>query len=182
MNFKLPIIYLDKIINPGQLKFTLTWGVDDPKDLDLHAIFDVSSTTKCHVFFGKPYCLGTSLKRDVFEGGSKGSESIIIDSLGNYKYMIFVGNFYGTQILESNNTNSIVTTNSINLSNAAVFMYSANFQEPVFSIEIPYIPAGVNVKQKNWWLVLCFDGSLGMKSLIRINKLLENEPKFTDCK
>ncbi len=164
------------------MKFTLTWGVDNPKDLDLHAIFDVSSTTSCHVFFGKPYCLGTSLNQDVTEGGSKGSESILIDSLGNYKYMIFVGNFYGSHLINSNSTGLVQSTNSINLSNAAVLMYSANFQEPIFSIEIPYVPAVTNVKQKNWWLVLCFDGSLGMKSLIRVNKLLEKEPKFTDCK
>ncbi len=59
-------------------------------------------------------------------------------------------------------------------------MYTANFQEPVFSIEIQNI-VGLSSNSNITWAVLCFDGSIGLSSLKKINKLIDTKPSFDYC-
>ena len=59
-------------------------------------------------------------------------------------------------------------------------MYTANFQEPVFSIEIENI-VGINTSNQITWAVLCFDGSIGLSSLKKINKLIDGHPSYDFC-
>ena len=166
---------MNNYLTQGKIKFTLNWE-DNPKDLDLHAKFDVGEKSKCHVFFGRPYCLGVKLNKDVKEGGHSGAESIVVNELGNYKYIIFVGNF-----------KSSFGPSSLQTSQAVVSMYSANFFEPIFSINIPNTSVGINgneeenIEKVNWWLVLCYDGAIGMRSVKKVNKLLVKEPTLADC-
>lgn len=173
-DFSIPSIFLNSKITGNSLKFTLTWD-NKPYDLDLHAKFQVSDSSICHVFFGKSICLGTSISSDIKNGGSKGSEYITISSLGNYKYMIYVGKFRG------NGDDSNIPLQG---SNASISLYSSDYDQPVFTITVPntsVTDTSEEIESMVWWLVLCFDGSQGMKSLNRVNTLLNYEPDYKDC-
>lgn len=155
--------------------FSLSWlSQVGNYDLDIHSKFEVSKFNNCHVFFGKNRCLGTSYFQD-FNYNLNGEESIILRNLGNYNYIIAV-NDYNTY---KNNTNYFSDSNAI------VNVYNKDYKEPYFTLNIPnnYVEdiLGNRNNKYKWWLLFCIDGRVGMKSMKTINKLMEYEPKYSDC-
>lgn len=59
-------------------------------------------------------------------------------------------------------------------------MYTANYKEPVFSIAIENT-IDLNRDGNQSWVVLCFDASIGLSSLKKINRIVNNDPGFNFC-
>ena len=182
----------------GLLRFVLSWP-GAPNDLDIHSFFAVSQTQKCEVYFSKRSCVGVSLDVDNLSGGSKGVETITVNTLGNYIYTIAVNKYVdltGGVVAGENNFN-VNTTATVSLPNiplvqayAKISVYAPGFTDPILTLTAPSFidittvykaDVDTNLDIFDWWLALCFDGSIGVNSVTAINKYMNTKPKFTDC-
>ena len=80
---------LAPIINRGAFRAVLNWS-SVVKDLDLYSFFRVNNFINCNVFFGNRKCVETNLVTDNSNYGSKGGETISVESFGNFMYTFAV--------------------------------------------------------------------------------------------
>lgn len=156
-----------KLIKDRTLRFILTWTGNI--DLDLNAIFPLSNNNICHVFYGNTECLGVKYSKDSKTGSleNNGIEIIDINILGSYQYTIYV-TLYG-----------VFSNQPLYQSKANLSLYTANFQEPVFSIDINN-SIGLSTNKQSW-VGVCFDGATGFSTLRKINEFVDFEPKYNFC-
>jgi hypothetical protein len=191
----LAIIPLTPRLEPGQLRFVLSWP-DAPADLDLHSIFKVSRLTKCEVFFGKKVCGGVGLDIDNIEGGKNGVETITLRDLGKYVYTIAVHRFIddsngksdgeepiADSPVEPNSTNSNIPRIPLKDSKATLSVYVKGFKGPIHELTVPnqLIAPTADAGDYNWWTAFCLDGNVGMRTLTAINELSIEKPNHTKC-
>jgi hypothetical protein len=199
-------ISISPLIPPGQIRFVLSWP-NGPKDLDLYSVFKVSSTSKCEVYFGRKSCVGGTLDAGNKDGGKLGVETITINNLGKYVYMILVNKYIDTchgvaqgdtfSVVQFDDNNPVTSTSStyskapdttLAGSLGTVSVYS-NFVESVFQLTIPNEIKSDNIlsgsvddaKNWNWWLAFCIDGTKGLNSLKTVNKFSKTKPDVSYC-
>lgn len=187
-----PVASLSPEVQEGTLRFVLSWP-DGPSDLDFHAFFKVSSTKKCHVYFGNKNCVGSSLDVDNTKGGKNGVETITINELGNYIYMFYVHRYAdrsnGVAAGEStaagfNPSGSSSQTNAsgteLYQSFAKISIFGYGYHTPIASIDVNTANANGN-NQGKYWAVLCLDGKQGIQSLKVVNTILTSAPNLSTC-
>ena len=161
--------------------------------MDFHAFFKVSSTKKCHVYFGNKNCVGSSLDVDNTKGGKNGVETITINELGNYIYMFYVHRYAdrsnGVAAGEStaagfNPSGSSSQTNAsgteLYQSFAKISIFGYGYHTPIASIDVNTANANGN-NQGKYWAVLCLDGKQGIQSLKVVNTILTSAPNLSTC-
>lgn len=165
MTFQVPSAGMEQIINTETIRFVLSWGTSI--DLDLHSRFAVSSKNICHVFFGNKSCMSMTHSGDKSYDSTirSGMEAISIDKLGSYRYVIYASNYQGNGY-------------DLQLSGGVFSMYTQNFQQPLFTTDVPN---SIESESKRFWIILCLDGSKGISSLKKINKLVNVEPTYNVC-
>lgn len=195
-------VSLTPIITDRVLRIVLSWE-SSPKDLDLHSLFPVSRIRKCQVFFAKRECIGVNLDTDNIMGGTNGVETLTFTTLGNYIYAIAVNKYVDiTDGLAPGeiNVNDNISSNLSPVQNwskiplvqakAKVSVYAPGFSDPILVVNSPTIIDSTTVvdgdasspaDNYDWWMVLCFDGSIGVDSILNVNKFMNKKPTFTDC-
>ncbi len=195
-------ISLTPVMTDNSLRFVLSWE-SSPKDLDIHALFQLSRMQKCEVYFAKKDCVGVTLDVDNLDGGTNGVETITINTLGNYIYTITVNKYVDNSngvapgennVNEDNNTPYRSPTVWANIplyqSKAKVSVYAPGFSDPIKIISVPIIVDDTTVygvmetnnpESYDWWIVFCFDGSEGIDSIVTVNKFKFSKPTLKDC-
>jgi hypothetical protein len=206
----LPIMPMTPIVESGQLKFILSWP-NGPKDLDLYSTFKVKKNSICEVYFGRKNCVGVNSDVGSEQGGTLGVESVTIQSLGKYIYMFAVNKYIDkSQSVASGDTASVYTlddnqpkkTSSCTMSKvpdttlanslATVSVYSSKFMMKVLKVTVPnnindsdiLIKSAVgpkDLKNYNWWVAFCLDGSKGIDSIKTVNKFSATKPDISYC-
>lgn len=187
-----PVASLSPEVQEGTLRFVLSWP-DGPSDLDLHSSFKVSSSKKCHVYFGNKNCVGSSLDVDNTKGGKNGVETITINELGNYIYMFYVHRYAdrsnGVATGETtapgfNPSSSSSQTNTsgteLYQSFAKISIFGYGYHTPIASIDVNTANTNGN-SQGKYWAVLCLNGKQGIQSLKVVNTILTSQPNLSTC-
>jgi hypothetical protein len=145
------------------------------------------------------------------EGGRNGVETITVNQLGNYVYAIAVNKYSDptngvapgeNNVEEDNLDNNSPTSSTSSIPNiplyqsqAKVSVYAPGYLDPILEVTIPNFLSTASVMSSassvaiiksnednfDWWLPICFDGSLGINSMRAMNKLTNTKPKYTDC-
>jgi len=195
-------IPMTPLLEEGKIRFVLSWP-DGPKDLDLHALFQINRFSKCEVYFGKRDCVGTELDTDNIKEEAYGVETLTINTLGNYIYTFGVNKYVdisggvgqGDNPIPGVNNSTRVTNDSavkvpdypLSESRAKISVYINGYKGPIYQIQVPIedpnsvIDQKDNTDPRNWWIAFCLDGKRGLDSLKSVNKLSSYKPNFTYC-
>jgi hypothetical protein len=185
-NTNIGLISLTPTLDDNSLRFVLSWE-SSPKDLDIHTIFQVSRFQLCGVYFAMKQCVGTVLDSDNNNGGPNGVETITISPLGNYIYTIAVNKY-----IEALDPSVPVQWSDIalNKSKAKVAIFAPNYMDAIKIVTVPMIVDDSTVyggmennspESFEWWMIVCFDGSIGVDSIVTVNKFKYVKPTYKDC-
>jgi len=192
---------LSPILATGKIRFVLSW-LEAPRDLDIHLMIKTGKFSKCEVFFAKPECSGAILDANNYLGGTKGVETVTINTLGNFNYSIVAHKYTKNPdsedkniiddapvlLPEEENFNNIPDID-FKYSKAKISVYVPGFKRAIKDI---YIPDFTNEKtiinykddivgNYDWWLGFCLDGKLGLNSLLTVNKFTVKRPEYSTC-
>jgi len=132
-------------------------------------------------------CGGTVLDSDNNNGGQNGVEAITISPLGNYIYTVAVNKY-----IAALDPSVPVQWQNIPLyqSKAKVTIYAPNYMDAIKIVTIPMIVDDTTVyggmynnspDSFDWWMIVCFDGSIGVDSIVTVNKFKYIKPTYKDC-
>eukprot|EP01017_Pseudomicrothorax_dubius_P051188 TRINITY_DN980_c0_g2_i1.p1 TRINITY_DN980_c0_g2~~TRINITY_DN980_c0_g2_i1.p1 ORF type:complete len:1161 (+),score=354.03 TRINITY_DN980_c0_g2_i1:113-3595(+) len=182
------------IQSTNQLRTVLEWK-SSVLNLDLFVTFNVQNAKSCEVSHFNPYCVGTQFENQNNVGGQNGSESILINELGQYNYLFFVAPGTAPKGVKNNNTRVAELNNNDNKvtnSFAQVRVYTNSADEATYTFEVPgggsllytkdYKPLeNIPTKKKAdgktivdetklIWLAFCMKGDIGPRSIVPLNR------------
>jgi hypothetical protein len=162
---------LTPVFVESDLKVVLEWGIK-PKDLDIHLNFKVIDEDLnpylCNVGFALTTCGSSSLDIDNRDGGNNGVETITVEKIGDYKYLLYISHFLDR-----------FDTNEINLENSGAKVKVIQKNGDVVQFDMP-VPA-TSSRRNTYWKVFCFSGETGLESITALNVLTYRRPRITDC-
>lgn len=184
------------------MRFVLSW-IEAPRDLDFHILFKTGKFSKCEVFFAKTECSGANLDANNYLGGSKGVETVTLNTIGNFNYSIVVHKYNGKKaenadenrvkdapvLLPAEEESRNIPDIKLSESQAKVSVYADGYKRAIKELEIPYnvennyLDEGKDKGAANhdWWLAFCLDGKAGLQSLLSANKVSASKPDYNSC-
>ena len=174
-------------------KIVLEWP-NAPNDLNIYSFFKVKKNDQCEVFFGNKNCKHVIMDTDNYNNGTQGTQTIIIDKLGEYIYTFAVNQFEINDNPKLRGENKVKgadnkapeprypefirkyeENNDNNKFTASVKIYQNNMKREIYKLD-------VNTSSKlKWWKVFCINGKEGISSLKTTNKISGNDPTFEEC-
>ena len=151
----------------------LSWpGSGAKRDLDLFVDFNVNDKFLCSVGFYLPQCQGVQLN---YEGGNssrdEASETATLKTIGNYKYLVYVGRFLSKEKLHPP---------GIEGTQARLDVYVKSFPlGPLLSLDIPFESSAK--EPHRYWAALCVDASLSFGKVAVLNQISAGKPSVELC-
>ncbi|MCQ2818972.1 MAG: hypothetical protein MJ252_17035 [archaeon] len=177
-------------------KVVLEWP-NSPSDLNLFSFFETADGDSCEVFFGNKKCRRTQLVNENYNNGTQGAQTIKIEEMGQYDYLFAVSKFninddslkrkeikvkggenkapipVYPQFMRNKTEETELT--ELKGSNANLKLYYGEMKRPVYESKINEEHEG------KWWMGICIDGRIGIKSLKTINVISDTEPNKNIC-
>ena len=166
-------IPLVPVLDDYRLRIVLTWTGPN-KDLDLHTTFLRRSDIECKVGFVLTRCGGAIHQGDSLRNKSNTLpiiETLDLNTIGPYHYVFYVEDYLSKDI------------DSLEKSEANIEVYSGLEERSILSLNVPRnrVNAFNNETLDIYWVLFCFKGDEGIKSIKVVNKLTNNKPNGLYC-
>lgn len=151
------------IVVAKQMRIVMNWGVS-PRDLDIHVL--QFGARNCHCYYSNTRCSDElNLDTDNTSGGNNGAETITIDKPGTSKYLIYVHDY-------SNGSGRNVRIGHGSQARINIYASTNVGGDRNERVNVPYDTSNTY----RYWIVGCVDGSRGIGSFVRINRITNTSP------